>query len=188
MHTLIQKDLEKVTDWCISHKLSVNITKTKYMSFPAKAKNEYKDVKLYLNNQRLQQVYSYKYLGIMLDPDINYDMFLKQQLKNISYRTYTGQNVGVSIVPGAFKNGRGYLHSGCAYKQCCKAYLHSGSAYKMCGNAYSHNSCAYKQCGNAYSHSGSAYKLCGNAYSHSSCAYKQCGNAYSHSGRPLLSS
>ena len=32
-------------------------------------------------------MYSYKYLGIILDHDLNYEMFLKQ-LKNISYRTY----------------------------------------------------------------------------------------------------
>ena len=69
--------------------------------------------------------------------------------------------------------GRGYLHSGCAYKQCCKAYLHSGSAYKQCGNAYSHSSscCAYKQCCNAYLHSGCAYKQCGNAYSHENLSW-----------------
>ena len=40
MQKWIQKDLEKVTDWCISNKLSVNITKTKYMIFSPKAKKK----------------------------------------------------------------------------------------------------------------------------------------------------
>ena len=90
MQKLIQKDLEKFTGWCTSNKLSVNTTKTRYMIFSPKAlKKSYKEVKLSINDEILQQVHSYKYLGIMLDPDLNYEMFLKQQLKNISYRAYT---------------------------------------------------------------------------------------------------
>ena len=89
MQRLLQEDLDKFADWSTTNKLSVNTAKTKLMAFSPKTnKTKCKNVRLVLNGESLQQVNNYKYLGITLDPDLNYETFLKQQLKNVSYRSY----------------------------------------------------------------------------------------------------
>ena len=89
MQRLLQEDLDKFADWSTTNKLSVNTAKTKLMAFSPKTnKTKCKNVRLILNGESLQQVNNYKYLGITLDPDLNYETFIKQQIKNVSYKSY----------------------------------------------------------------------------------------------------
>ena len=47
-----------------------------------------KELNLSLNNVLVHKVPTYKYLGIILDSTLNFEAFIKNQLKSVSYRTY----------------------------------------------------------------------------------------------------
>ena len=83
----LQKDLNSYTEWCMKNKLTINVSKTKCMLFSSKKKLP-KDVVLELDGEVLHKVSSYKYLGVTLDPLGNFELFVRNQLKTISYRTY----------------------------------------------------------------------------------------------------
>ena len=86
---LLQEDLDCYLTWCQQNKLSVNITKTKLMIFAAsRRKLNSLDVNLELNEEKLQVVPSYKYLGVILDPLLNYNLHLKYIAKTVAYKTY----------------------------------------------------------------------------------------------------
>ena len=46
------------------------------------------DVDLNLDAEKLQVVPSYKYLGVILDPLLNYGLHLKFVAKTVAYKTY----------------------------------------------------------------------------------------------------
>ena len=81
---LLQQDLSRFEQWCAGNKLTVNVSKTKYMSFSHKPRN----CILSLNGERLLRVPTYTYLGVILDPKLNYDKFIQQQTRNVNFRSY----------------------------------------------------------------------------------------------------
>ena len=46
------------------------------------------DIELSLNNQILEKVCSYKYLGLILDEHLNYNKHIKEMSKLISHKLY----------------------------------------------------------------------------------------------------
>ena len=82
--TNLQADLNAFAGWCIRNKLTVNVAKTKYMSFSHKPRN----CQLTLNDVRLLRVPTYTYLGVILDPKLNYQKFINHQVNNVNYRAY----------------------------------------------------------------------------------------------------
>ena len=83
----LQKDLNSYAEWCMKNKLTINVSKTKCMLFSSQ-KKLLKDVVLELDGEVLHKVSSYKYLGVTLDPLGNFELFVRNQLKTISYRIY----------------------------------------------------------------------------------------------------
>ena len=63
---LFQKLLESLQTYCEKWKLTVNITKTKVMIF-RKRKDTGKNVFFYYDNQKLDIVHEFKYLGIVFN-------------------------------------------------------------------------------------------------------------------------
>ena len=61
----MQQDIDRFVIWCKKNKLTVNIAKTKYMTFGSK--KCFKDSKLKIDGQDLMRVPTYKYLGVILD-------------------------------------------------------------------------------------------------------------------------
>ena len=87
--TMLQNDLDCYLTWCQQNKLSVNTTKTKLMVFAAsKRKLNTLNLNLHLDNERLMVAPSYKYLGVILDPLLSYNLHLKYIVKTVSYKTY----------------------------------------------------------------------------------------------------
>ena len=86
---MIQEDLDCYSTWCKQNKLSVNATKTKIMIFAASS-NKLKtlDVNITLDDHILQVVPSYKYLGVILDPLLKFNLHLKFIAKTVAYKTY----------------------------------------------------------------------------------------------------
>ena len=69
--------------------MSINIKKTKCMLFGTKQiVNKMQKVKLQLNDVNIQQVSSYKYLGMTLDKNLNYFLHLNQLIRKVSHKMY----------------------------------------------------------------------------------------------------
>ena len=83
----MQASLDKIVYWCAQNKLSLNINKTKYMIFTSK-KNFNIKMDLKIDSVPLVHVHTYKYLGITLDPTLCYEPYMKNIIKNASFRIY----------------------------------------------------------------------------------------------------
>ena len=105
-HRDMQHDLDNITNWCKSNKLSLNISKTKSMLLGSKnrvRKTRYHA--LHIDNISIDYVLSYKYLGITIDQSLNFNLHMNQLFKTISYklsllqklRSYTTCNASLQI-------------------------------------------------------------------------------------------
>ena len=88
---VIQRDLILLSDWCKRNRLTVNCNKTKYCtygmrSFIKKSKNV--DTILSLNGTVLEKVCSYKYLGFILDDQLNFNKHINELSKLVSHKLY----------------------------------------------------------------------------------------------------
>ena len=81
--------LEWFSKWCAINALTINTNKTKTMLFESrnKIKNACKP-ELYINNELLQIVPTYKYLGVNLDQTLNFKYYLESLINNISFKLY----------------------------------------------------------------------------------------------------
>ena len=94
VYTRMQQSLDDFGMWCLQNKLTVNTGKTKIMAFTAsKQKLTGLHIDLSLNGVKLMVVPSYKYLGVVLDPHLKYDLHVKQQLKSINHKTWILANL-----------------------------------------------------------------------------------------------
>ena len=60
-------EMRKITEWAKNNKICFNEDKSKTMLVSRRKRKEKKEVSVYLNNKRLEQVIKMKYLGIILD-------------------------------------------------------------------------------------------------------------------------
>lgn len=65
-------DLNKIENWARNNKLEFNDNKSKVLLISRKRKVKNKEIKIYLNYKRLEQVQELKYLGIYLDEKFNF--------------------------------------------------------------------------------------------------------------------
>ena len=73
---LLQHDLTTLQNWCNMNKLTINCNKTKFCIYGMRSlvkKSKSQNIVLSLNNQILEQVCSYKYLGFALDEHLNFN-------------------------------------------------------------------------------------------------------------------
>lgn len=86
----LQNLVDKFTEWSIMNKLTLNIKKTKLLTFFAKRGNNLTSthVQIMANGQPLDEVFSYKYLGYQLDNVLNYDILARQLIQKIIYKLY----------------------------------------------------------------------------------------------------
>ena len=70
---LINRELSRVGEWLIINRLSINITKTKYMLFhPRQMDVSHMRLEPTLNGEKLEQVDSYHFLGVVIDKHISW--------------------------------------------------------------------------------------------------------------------
>ena len=83
----MQHDLNNITNWCKSNKLTSNISKTKRMLLGSKHKiRKTRYHLLQIDNVPIDYVLSYKYLGITIDQSLNFNLHMNQLVKTISYK------------------------------------------------------------------------------------------------------
>jgi hypothetical protein len=86
----LKEKFEEVYCWCNVNKLTINMSKSKLMIFGSKTKLKPLVVppfKAY--GKVLDRVYQYKYLGVTLDPTLNFEIHVKSVIKKIAYKLYT---------------------------------------------------------------------------------------------------
>lgn len=96
---IMQNELKMLNLWCRKNLLEVNTGKTKVMYFSSKYLNStnkpYK--KLTLNNNDLEYVDIYKYLGLSIDSRLTLQQHLNNTLKTVSYRVLQLKRIRPSI-------------------------------------------------------------------------------------------
>ena len=84
---LINKELDNVFDWLCANKLSLNVSKTKFMVFRNKLDTrllpDYKN-KLKINGKKLAEAKSFNFLGVTIDPLLKWDAHTKKVNSQIS--------------------------------------------------------------------------------------------------------
>ena len=67
----VNEEIKKVSRWLADNKLTLNVTKTKYMIF-SNRKSPNTDFQIKIDNHCLERCTSYKYLGVLLDDKLNW--------------------------------------------------------------------------------------------------------------------
>ena len=79
----INEDLEKIQEWLCANKLSLNIMKTHYMVFTSRNKCV-SDIDIKINNVSIERVYVTKFLGILIDSQLNWKHHIEYTCKKLS--------------------------------------------------------------------------------------------------------
>jgi exonuclease III len=78
-------NLERLNQWCIDNKLSINISKTEFMWFHKSHDTKYGLVpKVLLNGIEIIRVWKFKYLGLVLDPNLTFKLHLSKVQAKVS--------------------------------------------------------------------------------------------------------
>ena len=83
----MQTSLNNFCQWCKVNKLTINTKKTKLMAFGSRSRvKRVKNVKIYLNGDLLQKVPTFKYLGVVLDPTLNYNQYISSIIRTVLHK------------------------------------------------------------------------------------------------------
>ena len=83
----LQKCLEKFCEWCSVNRLSINTKKTKLMGFGSTSRvKKANRVGVFMHGDKLQQVSTFKYLGVVLDPTLNYNHYIKSGIRTMIHK------------------------------------------------------------------------------------------------------
>ena len=80
---IMHEVLPLLSNWCVKHSLTVNEKKTKWMGFNCIFNNVNPAPMFMLNNNILEQVSSFPYLGLILDPELKFIEHRKSTVSNI---------------------------------------------------------------------------------------------------------
>ena len=71
---IMKRNLSAINQWCATNGIYMNVAKTKYMIFGTRCTlAKIKDFKLTVGGIELERVLTYSYLGMTLDPSLNFD-------------------------------------------------------------------------------------------------------------------
>ena len=88
---IVQQDLYKLSEWCNKNRLTINCNKTKYCVYGMRSivkKSRNIDIILSLNGTVLEKVCSYKYLGFILDDQLNFNKHISETSKIVNHKLY----------------------------------------------------------------------------------------------------
>ena len=77
-------ELSKVQQWMNCNKLTLNPNKTQVLLIPSSRQQVISTIKLYLNNELIKPIRTAKYLGITLDSQLKFDIFISKLLTKFS--------------------------------------------------------------------------------------------------------
>ena len=83
----LQRSVNMFANWCETNSLTINISKTKTMAFGSRHKvKRARGANITLGGEILKQVPSYKYLGIILDSKLNYNLHVNQVIRTVLHK------------------------------------------------------------------------------------------------------
>ena len=83
----LQSSLHRFAIWCQRNKLTVNTKKTKFMCFRSRVRvKKAKNVIVTINGDRLNMVPSYKYLGMILDFTLSYNLHISSLIRTVLHK------------------------------------------------------------------------------------------------------
>ena len=89
MSITINKDLEALSQWLIDNKLTLNVKKTKYMTFHHKNLIvDYRNIELIINNKTTEHVKQFKLLGVWPDNNITFTTYCIELRSSINSHKY----------------------------------------------------------------------------------------------------
>lgn len=83
----IEDDLDKINDWFIDNKLTINTEKTKYIIFKNRRKENIK-VNIHLKEKELEEVQHFNYLGLNIDNELNWHNHIEKIKSSLSSTTF----------------------------------------------------------------------------------------------------
>ena len=102
----LQPALNKFSKWCAANKLTLNVSKTKLMTFGTRNMvKKAKDTVVKIGGTPLQIVPTYKYLGVTLDATLTFDKQVKSTISMVAFKTnllarirkYVKESVAIKI-------------------------------------------------------------------------------------------
>ena len=82
-------DLKSFKTWFDKNKLTLNVKKTKYITFGLKSQTrKITNHIVTKGNICVERVHSYKYLGITLDLNMNFKQHMENCIKSATYKTF----------------------------------------------------------------------------------------------------
>ena len=84
INKVIQAEINKVTEWLNVNKLSLNISKTKFILFRSINKKPKENVKITINNINIDQVKRTNFLGVIIDECLTWNDHITKVAKTIS--------------------------------------------------------------------------------------------------------
>ena len=76
-------ELKKVCTWLASNKLTLNVDKSKFM-LTVKSRKSLKSFSLKINDEKLKQCDSYKYLGVYMDRNLTWKQHIEHVRKKVA--------------------------------------------------------------------------------------------------------
>ena len=101
--------LDGVVEWLDQSCLTLNVSKTKGMFF-SKTKLHIPDVNIYIKGEQIETFTEFKYLGVLLDSNLNFEKHIKKMTKTIKYNMANFRQIRSSISTEAAKI---FLHALC---------------------------------------------------------------------------
>ena len=77
-------ELKKVSKWFTANKLTLNVSKSKFMIIKRKSKKIPENIILKFNGKKMEQCLTYKYLGVHLDESLNWKAHVDYLCKKLS--------------------------------------------------------------------------------------------------------
>ena len=116
--TIMNTELQNLSIWFDSNKLTVNPSKSNFLIKPLKLNKPFSPTNVFLNNISVPQCINIKYLGITIDMNLNFDF----HISNIAYK--------ISKTVGIISKIRHYLPETALLKIYC-ALIHSHLLYGL---------------------------------------------------------
>lgn len=82
----INQDLESLSLWLRQNKLKLNVQKTKYMLIGRKSVNTIDQPTIQIDNEQIERVNEFKYLGILIDEKLIFDKHINNIVKKTAMR------------------------------------------------------------------------------------------------------
>jgi hypothetical protein len=103
LETIMNNELELLSEWLRSNKLSLNVNKTHYMLFTPPKKNDDILINLNIEGSCIEKVYQTKFLGVILDKDLSWKPHIAYVKGKIS------KNIGIIYRAKQFLNKQSLL-------------------------------------------------------------------------------